>query len=203
MRKGLWSGRVRLSLILALGVGVVVVTLLNGCGNKDQDQADAGPKPRAMLPDSVLAAAADDRGSTLPVDQAPGTGTLPDAEGVSEDPTGEKQAVPPAGAELKAAPKKSEVAPGPAASRPATSVSSGDSGFSLQLGSFTNLANARKQVDRISALGYNPVIEESDLGGQTYHRVMLRGVGDMAEASRLGEYIHSEIGIAYLVRRGE
>ena len=58
-------------------------------------------------------------------------------------------------------------------------------------------------MDRISALGYEPVIEDSDLGGQTYHRVMLRGVGDMAEASRLGEHIHSELGIAYLVRRGQ
>ena len=128
---------------------------------------------------------------------------MPGAEGVSGDPASPGKVVPEAGAELKAAPQEVEAAPAPAATRPATSVSSGSSAFSLQLGSLTNLDNARKQVDRISALGYKPVIEQSDLGGQTYHRVMLKGVGDMAEASRLGEYIHSELGIAYLVRRGE
>jgi cell division septation protein DedD len=203
MRKGLLTGRVRLSLILAVGVGLVVVTLLAGCGKKDQENADARPIPRALLPESQKNEAVADSGSVLAADTAEEPGTLPGAEGVSGDPASRGKVVPEAGAELKAAPQEVEAAPAPAATRPATSVSSGSSAFSLQLGSFTNLDNARKQVDRISALGYKPVIEQSDLGGQTYHRVMLKGVGDMAEASRLGEYIHSELGIAYLVRRGE
>lgn len=203
MRKGLLTGRARLSLILAVGVGLIVVILLAGCGKKDQENADARPISRALLPESEQNEAVADSGSVLAADTAEEPGTLPGAEGVSGDPASRGKVVPEAGAELKAAPQEVEAAPAPAATRPATSVSSGSSAFSLQLGSFTNLDNARKQVDRISALGYNPVIEQSDLGGQTYHRVMLKGVGDMAEASRLGEYIHSELGIAYLVRRGE
>jgi cell division septation protein DedD len=203
MRNGFLTGRARLSLIPVLAMGMVLVALLGGCGKKDQENADSRPIPGALLPESELNEAVGDSGSTLAVDSPPEAGTLPGAEGVRGDPAVGKQALPASRAELKAAPKEIEVAPAPAGSRPAASVSSGDSGFSLQLGSFTNLDNARKQVDRISALGYQPVIEASDLGGQTYHRVMLRDVGDMVEASRLGEYIHSELGIAYLVRRGE
>jgi len=202
MRKGLMTGRALLSLIPAVALGMVLVVLVGGCGKKDQEEANARPIPRALLPESELAKAVGDSGSTGAVGTAPEAGTLPGAEGVSADPAAGEQ-TPVAGAELKAAPKEIEVAPSPAGSRPAAAVSSGNSGFSLQLGSFTNLDNARKQVDRIRSLGYKPVIEASDLGGQTYHRVMLRGVGDMAEASRLGEYIHSELGIAYLVRRGD
>ena len=51
-------------------------------------------------------------------------------------------------------------------------------GYNLQLGSFANLDNARKQAARLTALGYAPVIEKSDLGGKIVHRVMLKGVGD-------------------------
>jgi cell division septation protein DedD len=203
MRNGLLTSRVRLSLILAVGVGLVAVAILPGCGNKDQDNDAAKHKPQAMLPESQLETAAGDTSLAHQQNTVSGTGTLPGAEGVSGTPAAAGQDVPAAGAELKAAPKEIEAAPLAAGARPATSVSSGGSGFSLQLGSFTNLANAQNQLDRISALGYNPVIEQSDLGGQTYHRVMLKGVGDMDEASRLGEYIHSELGIAYLVRRGQ
>jgi cell division septation protein DedD len=130
-------------------------------------------------------------------------GTLPTAEGVNEADEIPEVEAPAAVTEIKAAPAEAQAPQEPAATRPATTVSSGNGSYSLQLGSFTNVDNARKQADRVRALGYAPVIEESNLGGQVYHRVMLRGVGDMAEASRLGEYIHSELGIAYLVRRGD
>jgi cell division septation protein DedD len=156
-----------------------------------------------MVPDAALDTAAVDTGATSDMESAYEAGTLPDAEGVREDPAAGDRTAQDAEAELKTIPAETEARPTPSVTRPSTSVSSGDGAYNLQLGSFTNLANARKQADRISALGYAPVIEESNLGGQIYHRVMLRGVGDMAEASRLGEYIHSELGIAYLVRRGK
>lgn len=203
MRKGLLTGRTPSSLVLAVAVGLVAVILLAGCGKKDQENAKARPIPRALLPESAQNQALADSGSTLASDTPEQEGTLPGVEGVRGNPVSAEKVDPGAGAELKAAPQEIQTAPAPAGSRPATSVSSVGSGYSLQLGSFTNLDNARRQVDRVSALGYKPVIEQSDLGGQTYHRVMLKNVGDMAEASRLGEYIHSELGIAYLVRRGE
>jgi cell division septation protein DedD len=86
-----------------------------------------------------------------------------------------------------------------APARQAATASAGP--FSLQLGSFTNVDNARKQGDRIRGLGHDPVIEASSLGGQIYHRVMLKGFRNQSEATRLGEKIRSELGIAYLVRR--
>ena len=72
--------------------------------------------------------------------------------------------------------------------------------YILQLGSFRDQDNARRQADRLVALGHRPSIEVSDLGGQTYHRVVLLGLPDRSAASALGERIHAELGITYLVR---
>ena len=72
--------------------------------------------------------------------------------------------------------------------------------YILQLGYFQNADNARRQADRIVALGHRPSIEVSNLGGQTYHRVVLTGLPDHSAASALGERIHAELGITYLVR---
>jgi len=176
--------------------------VLTGCGGGDQEESATQQKPAAMVPGAVLDTAAVDTGVTTDMESVYEAGTLPDTEGVRKDPAAGDQTAQDAKAELKAVPAETEARPVPSGTRPSTSVSSGDGAYNLQLGSFTNLDNARKQADRISILGYSPVIEESNLGGQIYHRVMLQGVGDMAEASRLGEYIHSELGIAYLVRRG-
>ena len=192
-----------LSMVLVLTLGIAAPAVLTGCGGSDQEESTTQQKPRAMVPGAAFDTAAVDTGVTSDTDSSYEAGTLPDVEGVNEDLVAGEQTAQDAGAELKAVPVETEARPVPSGTRPATSVSSGDGAYGLQLGSFTNLSNARNQADRISALGYAPVIEESDLGGQIYHRVMLWGVGDMAEASRLGEYIHSETGIAYLVRRGD
>jgi len=205
MSSGLLTGRRCLSLVLVLALGVAVPAVLSGCGGGDEDEATTRQKPRESVPGGELDSAVVDTGSTTDMESSYEAGTLPHREGVSEDQSPGEPTTPDSGADLKVVPADTEVRGGvsetASGARPATSVSSGEGAYSLQLGSFTNLDNARKQADRISALGYAPVIEESNLGGQTYHRVMLRGVGDMAEASRLGEHIHSEIGIAYLVRR--
>lgn len=73
--------------------------------------------------------------------------------------------------------------------------------YILQLGSFRDQDNARRQADRLVALGYQPFIEDSNLGGQIYHRVVLLGLPDQSAASALGERIHAELGITYLVRK--
>ncbi len=206
MSTGLLTGRRCLFLVLVLALGVAAPAVLTGCGGGDQEESAARQKPAAMVPGAAFDTAAVDTGVISDMESAYEAGTLPDADGVREDPAADEQTAPDAVAEIKTIPAETETRSATSGTvsgtRPSTSVSSGDGTYSLQLGSFTNLANANKQADRISTLGYTPVIEESDLGGQIYHRVMLRGVGDMAEASRLGEYIHSELGIAYLVRRG-
>ncbi len=202
MRRGLLTGRQRLSLVLGVACGFLALACLSGCGKGDQEESVTQDKPQGMVPGAALDSAFVDTVVTVDTESAYEAGTLPATEGVRDDSSTQEQAAVEAVPEIKAAPPETETAPATSVSRPSTTVSTGDGSYSLQLGSFTNLANARKQVDRLSALGYAPVIEESDLGGQIYHRVMLRGVGDMAETSRLGEYIHSELGIAYLVRRG-
>lgn len=203
MSRGLLTGSLRLPLVLVLTMCVVSLPVLSGCGGGDQEESATQQKPRALVPGAGPDSAAVDPAAAGAVETSYEAGTLPDAEGVREDPAAADETVPEVEAELKATPVETKAESESPPDRPTTSVSSGDGGYSLQLGSFANLANARKQADRISALGYGAVIEESDLGGQIYHRVMLRGVGDMAEAQRLGEFIHSELGIAYLVRRGK
>jgi len=78
-----------------------------------------------------------------------------------------------------------------------------DGAFSLQLGSFRSLDNARALLARIETLGYEPVLESVVLGGQTYHRVLLRGLADRAAASRTGEALRAELGITYLIRQSD
>ena len=188
MSRGLLTRRRNLSLAIAVALCVAFC----GCGKGGEDTEAVQEKPRALVPGGAGDTTVVDIADTSVSESAYVAGTLTGSDGVREEP------VP---AELKApATEVKEVRK--TESRPPTPVQSSDGAYSLQLGSFTNLENARNQADRISALGYAPAIEESDLGGQIYHRIMLRGVGDMAEASRLGELIHSKLGIAYLVRRG-
>jgi cell division septation protein DedD len=202
MSRGLLTGRRSLSLILVLGVAALV---LSGCGGGDQEEATTQQKPQTMVPGAETDSTAVDTAVVSDMEGAYEAGTLSGAEGDGEYPDSDTKAPAETAAEINATPAEAETPPGSSrtssGTRQTTTASSGDGAYSLQLGSFTNLDNARKQADRISALGYAPVIEESNLGGQIYHRVMLLGVGDMAEASRLGELIHSELDIAYLVRR--
>lgn len=202
MSHGLPTRRPRLFPVLFLAWLTVALACLSGCGGQDQEEAATQQKPRALVPGGAPDSAQVDTVITTETESVYQAGTLPTAEGVTGANEATETEVPEVVTEIKAAPVETKAPQEPSATRPATTVSSGNGSYSLQLGSFTNVDNARKQADRLRALGYAPVIEESNLGGQVYHRVMLRSVGDMAEASRLGEYIHSELGIAYLVRRG-
>lgn len=189
MSEGTPRGRRRLFLVLAVAV-VATVFFGSGCGGKGEDQEEARPAQKALVPggtpDSTGLAPAD----TALTESVYEAGTLRASGGVTDRPQDE----------LKAPATETETPPATKKlARPATATSKTGS-YSLQLGSFTNPDNARKQADRIRTLGYDPAVVQYDLGGQTYHRVMLRRVGDMAAASKLGEHIHSQLGIAYLVR---
>jgi len=191
MRIGTPAGRWQFFLVLVAAILVAVFTG-SGCGGKDKDKEAAQASRKALVPgvaqDSSLVAA-EDSGLTENTYEA-GTLRTPES-GTDRSPD-----------ELKAVPAAAETAPAtPPVSRQATPAATGEGTYSLQLGSFTSLANARKQADRIQALGYKPEVVQYDLGGKIYHRVMLERIGDMAAASKLGEHIHSELGIAYLVRR--
>jgi cell division protein FtsN len=179
--------------------------LLAGCGGGEDDEFVEQPKPRYMVPGQASDSTAADSPEGNLEESSYQAGTLSGNDGVTEEVDTQAAAGDDREAEIKATVSPSKAAPVTTSSRPevSTSAVSGAEVYSLQLGSFTNLANARQQADRIRALGYSPVMEETVLAGQTYHRVMLKSVGDMAEASRLGEHIHSELDIAYLVRRAK
>jgi len=189
MSTGLLTGHRNSSWVPVLVFAVVALVVLSGCGNGGEEEEAVQQKPQALVPGGTPDTTVVDTASAVVDESAYVAGTLSDPDGVTQESAARETAEPAADA------VKTE-------NRPATSVQSNDGLYSLQLGSFTNLENARNQAERIRALGYAPAIEESNLGGQIYHRVMLNGVGDMAEASRLGEHIHSKLGIAYLVRRG-
>jgi cell division septation protein DedD len=193
MSTGLLTGRRRAPRVLVVACAAALLAAAAGCGDKGDQEDRAGPEPRAMVPAGAADSAGVDTSSALVNESAYVAGTISDAGSIREvpgSPDSPDQTAP------------AKVVP-PSQIRPATSASTRGGDYNLQLGSFTNLDNARRQAERIRALGYAPVLEKSELGGQTYHRVILRGVGDMAEASRLGEVIHSKLGIAYLVRRAK
>ena len=194
-----------LAIVYALAIMAVAMLLLAGCGGGEEDDFAEQPTPRHLVPGQAADSVATDMTGTPGEESSYEAGTLRGTEGVTH--SGENQGVPSTGqdAEIKVNSDQSKAISETKSSRPAVSASAtgGTGTYSLQLGSFTNLGNARLQADRIKALGYSPVIEETVLAGETYHRVMLPKVGDMAEASRLGELIRSELDIAYLVRRAQ
>jgi cell division septation protein DedD len=179
--------------VLSISLLVFLAALANlaGCGG-GEDETTAAEKPRSLVPAAVFDSTAAD--STDPAAAVSGTlaGTSAGADGLNAD-------VAPPEPVLK---EVESAGARPVAKTAVKKTSAGAGGpYSLQLGSFTNVDNARRQAERIRGLGLEPVIEASNLGGQIYHRIMLKGFAGMNEASRLGEKIRTELGIAYLVRR--
>lgn len=166
----------------------LALVMIAACGDKDEGT----PVPRqgqALLPaariDSVPPAPADAGETTVPEPGASAAATTP-------KPTAET---------IKAA------APSPerAARKPISGATQAGTkawgAYSLQLGSFRQEANAKRQAARLRERGHAVQIEVAVLGGQTYHRVFLHGIADRDTARRLGEKIHRELDLAYLIRR--
>jgi cell division septation protein DedD len=158
-----------------------------GCGGGGDEEAKA--EDDAETPKSALVPGALD--DTLHTSSDTSSwyqlgGTEADDSGLSSSsPLGEGEEVP----QAESGPSPSSVAALP------------EGAFILQLGSFRDQGNAYRQAERLKELGYQAFIEESNLGGQIYHRVVLLGLSDQSAASALGERIHAELGITYLVRR--
>ncbi len=176
------AGRTAFLLWAALGL-----SLLAGCGGQDEPEPEARPASQAMVPAGTDTTAVDTAVADVLTDpQNPGTS--------------ETDAVPTDAPEATLhEPLRAETAEPVAHSR--TKVTAGTGEYSLQLGSFRSAANARAEVERIAAFGHTTEVEVATLGGQTYHRVVLRGLADRAAAERLGEDISSQLGITYLIRR--
>jgi DedD protein len=176
---------------------ILALSLLAGCGGKDEAEAPAEETSRAMVP-----AASDRPDSTVGEGLATYPETATEAGGTSNA-GGVQDADGSAGATLQAsksvATQRAVAEAEKSTQAPQVVESAGT--ISLQLGSFRSAENARAEVKRIAALGHLPVVEVASLGGQTYHRVVLRGLADRNEAERLGENIRSQLGITYLIRQ--
>jgi cell division septation protein DedD len=178
------------SLILVVAAALVLIA---GCGGQEESE----PPAQSSLPGMVPA-----RGDSN------ATGTLRAAAGDSQGPgtsltTGVQDSIAAEKAALRPTAPESQTGATAAARSPfhRPQVRSGEGSFGLQLGSFRSVENAQAQAERLRKLGYKPVLEVASLGGQTYHRVVLRGLPDRAEAERLGEHIRSQTGITYLIRQ--
>ena len=172
---------------------LIGVLLLAGCG-KDDKGLDRGRLP-AYTPQSAFptdSATVDTTlgGGTAAADTA--TASKPAATTTST-PSATLAAPPQGGASAEPAPRPQDAARKPAAG----------GRYSLQLGSFRSLDNARALATRVEALGYEPVLESVVLGGDTHHRVLLRGLADRADASRTGETLRAKLGITYLIRQSD
>lgn len=172
------------SILAVAGIVSAALIALPGCGGDNDTPAPAGhalvPGPGA-LPD------------TAAVDSTALDAAAPAAEPAAE--TAAPQTIAPAGEQPRRTepPRTTDVARKPAPG----------GAFSLQLGSFRSLDNARRLVGRVEALGYAPVLESVVIGGETHHRVVLRGLPDRAEAAAVGERLRSELGITYLIRQSD
>jgi len=98
-------------------------------------------------------------------------------EEAQKDPPEVAEASPPEVAEVAAEPTVTPSAPEPAAPEP--------DGWSVQLGSFTEQANARQLASRVSEYGYQAQVSDYRSDGRTMHRVRVSGfeTRDQAEAA--------------------
>lgn len=178
---------VRVPCVALAGAALLAGLLLAGAGcGGDKEQGDGLPA-QGLVPGSVVTTeTADSAGAAI--DQA------------AADTAG--QAATPAPETLAPVPKATPRREPPRTAASARQAAPGGT-FSLQLGSFRSLDNARALGARVEALGYAPVVESAVVAGQTYHRVLLHGLGDRSEASRTGERLRTELGITYLIRQAD
>lgn len=171
----------------------LVALLAAGCGDQDEAETPPQAKQPGLVPVQVDTAAAAPLTPAGGDSQGPGTSSPQKVQPpVEVDNAALRAKVP----EARTDPGTAERIP---MHRPRIRSAEGD--YSLQLGSFRSAENARRQADRLRELGYEPELEVASLGGQTYHRVVLRGFPERAEAERLGEHIRSQLGITYLIRQ--
>lgn len=109
---------------------------------------------------------------------------------VAATPAESKPAPPPASKPVATAPKPAEV-PKPAAS---------GTGFAVQLGAFSNAADANALRDRARGAGFSAFVEQVRTDKGTLSRVRVGPVANRADADRLKTQVASKIGVDGMVR---
>ncbi|WP_447938886.1 SPOR domain-containing protein [Pseudoxanthomonas mexicana] len=90
-------------------------------------------------------------------------------------------------------------APAPKPAEPAKPAAAGV-GYAVQLGAFSNPADANKLRDRARAAGFSAFVEQVRTDKGTLSRVRVGPVADRAEADRLKAQVASKVGIDGMVR---
>ncbi|MBD9478272.1 SPOR domain-containing protein [Pseudoxanthomonas sp. PXM02] len=113
-----------------------------------------------------------------------------EAKPVAATPAETKPVPPPAAKPVATAPKPTE-APKPAAS---------GTGFAVQLGAFSNAADANALRDRARGAGFSAFVEQVRTDKGTLSRVRIGPVANRADADRLKAQVASKIGVDGMVR---
>ena len=152
------------------------------------DTAPATASPAASASASVASAA--------PTTPAVTTRTLP--------PEPAKPAPKPAAPEAKPVATKPAPATTPAASTPkpaeAPKPAASGTGFAVQLGAFSNAADANALRDRARGAGFSAFVEQVRTDKGTLSRVRVGPVANRADADRLKAQVASRIGVDGMVR---
>lgn len=141
---------------------------------------DAGAAPSATAAGTATPATPVDAAAKKPVPQeAPDTRTVATAPRPSTTPS------------TPAAPPAPEPAPRPAAAAV---------GFAVQLGAFSNAAEAQRLQDRARSAGFSAFVEPVSTGSGTLHRVRIGPVADRAAADALRTQAAGKLGVSGIVR---
>lgn len=97
------------------------------------------------------------------------------------------------------APVTKPAAPAPKPAEPAKPAASGV-GYAVQLGAFSNAADANKLRDRVRAAGFSAFVEQVRTDKGALSRVRVGPVADRAEADRLKAQVAAKVGIDGMVR---
>ncbi len=177
---------IKLLLVAVLAWGLI------GCGGKDETPpAGTSTQTVALVPDSVA-----DSAEAEVLEAAP-EAVVAEVESPTNSPA-EPAPIPQVKAPEEVHSPVSAPQPVPA---PKSEPTQGQGLFSLQLGSYTNASQAAEKAAQLRDLGYPGTVEEAEVHGTIYHRVFIRGLADRPSAEKLGEDLHTRLGLSYLIRR--
>ena len=97
------------------------------------------------------------------------------------------------------APVAKPATPAPKPAEPAKPAAAGV-GYAVQLGAFSNVADANKLRDRVRAAGFSAFVEQVRTDKGALSRVRVGPVADRAEADRLKAQVAAKVGIDGMVR---
>ncbi|MFT3761790.1 MAG: SPOR domain-containing protein [Pseudoxanthomonas sp.] len=158
--------------------------------------ADA-PTPAASTPQPAAVAAQPVRTDALPPEPAGPTPAKPEPANVSQQP----QAARPEPAKPTAAavaPKPAET-PKPEPAKPVAPAAA-STGFAVQLGAFSNAADANALRDRARAAGFSAIVDQVNTDKGTLSRVRVGPVATRPQAEQLRSQVAAKLGLTGQVR---